>query len=50
MPKLKTSEREGIYMQGDQLYINFSYGKGGTLALGGVNNENGSIQILDAML
>lgn len=42
-------KKQGIYMQGDQLYINFSYGKGGTLTLGGVNNENGSIQILDAI-
>lgn len=42
-------KKQGIYMQGDQLYINFSYGKGGTLTLGGVNNENGSIKILDAI-
>lgn len=42
-------KKQGIYVQGDQLYINFSYGKGGTLRLGGVNNENGSIQILDAI-
>jgi hypothetical protein len=42
-------KKQGIYMQGDQLYINFSYGKGGTLTLGGVNNENGSIQMLDAI-
>lgn len=42
-------KKQGIYMQGDQLYINFSYGKGGTLTLGGVNNENGLIQILDAI-
>lgn len=42
-------KKQGIYTQGDQLYINFSYGKGGTLTLGGVNNENGSIQILDAI-
>lgn len=42
-------KKQGIYLQGDQLYINFSYGKGGTLTLGGVNNENGSIQILDAI-
>ncbi len=41
-------KKQGIYIQGDQLYI-FSYGKGGTLTLGGVNNENGSIQILDAI-
>jgi len=42
-------KKQGIYLQGDQLYINFSYGKGGTLTLGGVNNKNGSIQILDAI-
>lgn len=42
-------KKQGIYVQGDQLYINFSYGKGGTLTLGGVNNENGSIQMLDAI-
>lgn len=42
-------EIQGIYSQDGQLYINFSYGKGGTLKLGGINNENGSIQMLDAI-
>ena len=41
-------EIQGIYSQDGQLYINFSYGKGGTLKLGGVNNENGTLIVLDA--
>lgn len=41
-------EIQGIYSQDGQLYINFSYGKGGTLKLGGVNNENGTLEMLDA--
>lgn len=39
---------QGIYMEGGQLYISFSYAKGGTLKLGGANNGNGLMQIYDA--
>lgn len=38
---------KGIYMQDGQLYISFSYAKGGTLVLGGNENENGELIILD---
>ena len=41
-------KKQGIYVQGDQLYINFSYGRGGTLKLGGLNNENGELVIVNA--
>lgn len=40
--------RGGIYMEGDQLYISFSYAKGGQLTLGGRNNENGVLEIRNA--
>ena len=39
---------KGIYKEGDQIYISFTYAKGGTLALGGVGNGNGKLIILDA--
>ena len=39
---------QGIYMQNGQLYISFTYAKGGTLKLGGANNGNGLMQIYDA--
>ena len=32
---------KGIYQEGDQLYISFTYAKGGELVLGGANNGNG---------
>lgn len=39
---------KGIVMGTDgQLYFSFSYAKGGELALGGVNNTNGILKILD---
>ena len=38
---------QGIYMENGQLYILFSYAKGGTLTLGGVNNEYGHLSLLD---
>lgn len=41
-------EVKGIYKEGNQLYISFSYARGGTLALGGPGNGNGLLQILDA--
>ena len=39
---------QGLYMQDGELYINFNYAKGGTLTLGGANNVNGTLQVLDA--
>jgi len=49
---------QGLYMQNGQLYVNASYIlagyisanliKGGTLVMGGANNTNGIIQVLDA--
>ena len=40
-------EVKGIYKEGNQLYISFTYARGGELALGGANNGNGVLQILD---
>lgn len=39
---------KGIYKEGNQLYISFTYAKGGTLTLGGKENGNGLLKILDA--
>lgn len=41
-------EVKGIYKVGNQLYISFTYARGGELALGGENNGNGLLKILDA--
>ena len=41
-------EIKGVYQEGNQLYISFTYAKGGTLTLGGSNNGNGRMKILDA--
>lgn len=38
---------KGIYQEGNQLYISFSYAKGGTLVLGGKGNGNGKLIIKD---
>lgn len=38
---------KGIYQEGDQLYISFTYAKGGTLTLGGSSNGNGTLVMLD---
>lgn len=40
-------EVKGIYKEGNQLYISFTYAKGGQLALGGCGNGRGQLQILD---
>lgn len=40
-------EVKGIYKEGNQLYISFTYAKGGELVLGGANNQNGSLKILN---
>jgi phage-related protein len=40
---------QGIQLdENGQLYINFSYARGGTLKLGGLNNTNGVLQVQDA--
>ncbi len=38
---------KGIYQEGNQLYISFTYAKGGILTLGGTNDGNGQINVLD---
>src|SRR5699024_9148289 len=38
---------QGIYMENGQLYILFSYAKGGVLQLGGLENELGELSLLD---
>lgn len=39
---------KGIYKEGNQLYISFTYAKGGTLKLGGPNNGYGAFEVYDA--
>ena len=39
---------KGLFMEGNQLYISFTYARGGCLALGGENNGNGYLYIYDA--
>lgn len=39
---------KGIYKEGNQLYISFTYAKGGTLKLGGPNNGYGTFEVYDA--
>ena len=39
---------KGLYMVGNELYFSFTYAQGGTLKLGGVNNGNGLLSILNA--
>lgn len=39
---------KGIYKEGNQLYISFSYAKGGILKLGGPNNEWGILKVLNS--
>ena len=41
-------QTQGIYLNNGKLYINATYIHGGQLSLGGTNNTNGSILILDA--
>lgn len=40
-------EVKGIYKEGNQLYISFTYAKGGVLTLGGKGNGNGLLKIFD---
>lgn len=39
---------KGIYKEGNQLYMSFTYAKGGTLKLGGPNNGYGTFEVYDA--
>lgn len=39
---------QGLFMKDGQIYINASYIQSGTLVLGGVNNADGTLQVLDA--
>nr|WP_297874314.1 hypothetical protein [uncultured Blautia sp.] len=39
---------KGIWMENGQLYISFTIAKGGEITLGGVNNGNGKLVILDS--
>lgn len=39
---------KAIYKEGNQLYISFTYAKGGTLKLGGPNNGYGTFEVYDA--
>ena len=41
-------EAQGIYMQDGKLYINLTYARAGTLVLGGLGNQNGVLQMMDA--
>lgn len=41
-------EIKAIYKEGKQLYISFTYAKGGTLKLGGPNNEWGILKVLNS--
>lgn len=38
---------KGIYKEGNQLYISFTYAKGGALTLGGIDNTYGTLQVLN---
>ena len=41
-------EAQGIYMMDGKLYINMTYARSGTLVLGGLDNQNGLLQVLNA--
>lgn len=41
-------EVKGIWLKDKQLYVSFTYAQGGTLKLGGANNDNGTMQILNS--
>ncbi len=41
-------EAKGIWLKDKQLYVSFTYAQGGTLKLGGANNGNGTMQILNS--
>ncbi len=39
---------QGLYMVNGQLYVNMSYARSGTLILGGLNNQDGTLEVHDA--
>ena len=39
---------KGLFMIGNQLYVNMTYAKTGTLVLGGVDNVNGKLEVRNA--
>lgn len=41
-------EAKGIYVKDGQIWISFDYAKGGTLTLGGENNVDGQLRVLNA--
>lgn len=41
-------EAKGIWLKDKQLYVSFTYAQGGTLKLGGTNNGNGEMEILNS--
>lgn len=41
-------EVKGLYKEENQLFISFSYAKGGQLTLGGNDNQNGTLEVLNA--
>lgn len=38
---------KGLYKEGNQLYVSFTYAKGGVLSIGGKGNVNGIIKVFD---
>lgn len=40
--------KKGLYMEDNELYVNATFIKSGTLVLGGVDNRNGALSIRDA--
>jgi hypothetical protein len=41
-------EAQGIYIIDGQVYVNMTYARSGTLVLGGLNNQNGLLEVRDA--
>ena len=41
-------EAQGIYIIDGQVYVNMTYARSGTLVLGGLNNQNGLLEVQDA--
>ena len=39
---------KGIHQEGNNLYVSFTYAKGGTLTLGGSNTGNGILKMLNS--
>lgn len=41
-------EVKGIYKEGNQLFVSFTYAKGGKLTLGGADNQYGTLEVLNS--